>query len=168
MLQIKIRQAEIGDLADIISILNEAISVDYATGFRTPQKTEERVIWFNEHVSDEYPIYVALVDKKVSGWLSVSPYRTGREIFRFTKEISYYISKKHFRMGIATLLLQYAIENTGKMKVKTFLAIVREVNQPSINLLEKLNFLKWGFLPSIANSEGIESGLFYYGLRINP
>ena len=161
-----IRNATIEDLADIVNIYNQAISKGFQTADISPVEIEERKLWFEEHSHCHYPIYVYIDKNEVVGWLSISPYRKGREALRFTAEVSYYIDENHQKQGIGSRLLQHAIQDMPKLGLKTLFAILLDVNQGSKRLLEKFGFDRWGYLPNIAEFKGQMCGQFYYGFQI--
>jgi phosphinothricin acetyltransferase len=53
------------------------------------------------------------------------------------------------------------------LQIKTLFAILIDTNQASIRLMEKYGFEKWGYMPRVAEFDGVEAGHFYYGLRID-
>lgn len=127
---------------------------------------DSKLQWFVEHTSDKYPIFVSEVDNKVVGWISLSPYRYGREALRFTAEVSYYIDTNYHRKGIGSRLLDYIIEESPNYQVKTLFAIILEYNTPSIGLVKKFRFEQWGYLPRVADFDGKEYGHLYFGRRV--
>jgi phosphinothricin acetyltransferase len=44
---------------------------------------------------------------------------------------------------------------------------VLEGNQASLNLLEKMGFEQWGYLPRVADFDGREVGHLYYGRHMD-
>lgn len=161
-----IREAVESDLKEIIEIYNQSIKLKMATADITEIKHRDRIAWFYSHNMKRYPIYVYVMDEKVVGWISVSPYRPGREALKYTVEVSYYIHNDYKGRGIATGLMEYTIDKCCKLNIKTIFAIILEKNEPSINFVKKFNFEKWGFMPRVADFDGDECGHFYYGLRI--
>ncbi len=163
-----IRLCQPNDQAAIVEIYNEAVSTGYSTADTQAASIRTRQPWFKEHASLQYPILVDVDgdDDRIRGWCSLSPYRKGRHALRFTAEISYYVSGQHKRRGVATGLISYATQLAIELGYKTLFAIVLENNQPSIQLLRKTGFEKWGFLPRIADFEGSECGHFYFGKRV--
>jgi phosphinothricin acetyltransferase len=125
-----------------------------------------RVSWFKEHRPDAYPIFVAHVDGQVAGWCSLSAYRPGRAALRFTAEISYYIATARHGQGLGTALIQHALAACPGLKIRHLFAIVLEGNQRSIGLLQKMGFEQWGYLPRVADFDGIEVGHVYYGRHV--
>jgi len=104
--------------------------------------------------------------KSLATYLTISPYRPGRQALRYTAEVSYYVDFDHHGRGIASNLLQHMIGLCPSLDIKTLFAIILDSNQGSIRLLEKYGFKKWGHLPRVADFDGIEVGHLYYGLRM--
>ena len=161
-----IRLALIHDLPSIVDIYNQSIPSKQSTGDLEPLRVEDRRTWFGEHRPDEHPIFVADVEGQVAGWCSLSAYRPGRAALRFTAEISYYISYAYHRRGIATALVEHAVGACPALQIRHVFAIVLEGNQASVELLEKMGFEQWGYLPRVADFDGREVGHLYYGRHV--
>ncbi|MBN2092698.1 N-acetyltransferase [candidate division KSB1 bacterium] len=161
-----IRLATIDDLPSIVEIYNQAIRSRTATGDMDEFMVENRVEWFKKYQQDTYPLYVAESNEKIVGYCTISPYREGRRAMSEVAEISYYLYYSFHRQGIGTALLEYAISDCQRIGIKHLLAILLDINQPSINLLEKLKFEQWGHLPDIINLDGGKCGQFIYGRSI--
>ncbi len=162
-----IRIAEFEDLESIVEIYNQAIDAKFQTGFTERTNVDDRIGWFNEHTPDKYPLFVYIADDKVVGWLSVSPYRAGRGALRYSVEISYFIHGNYRNKGIASQLLVYAINACRQLNYKTAIAIILDKNTASIKLMEKFGFHNWGFLPGVADFDGVECNHIYYGMKLN-
>ena len=161
-----IRIAKIEDLGSIVEIYNQAIAVGQKTADLTPVSVEERKAWFEAHPADKYPILVAEQDDTILGYLTLSAYRPGRMALRHTAEVSYYVHFDHHQKGVASKLLQQAIEMCPALHIKTLFAILIDSNEASLRLLEKFGFERWGHLPRVAEFDGVEYGHYYYGLRV--
>ncbi len=161
-----IRIAKFEDLEIIVEIYNQAIAAGEKTADIAAVTTDDRKDWFNGHTPGKYPILVAEKGGSVVGYLTVSAYRPGRMALRHTAEVSYFIHFEHHGEGIASRLLRYAINLCPSLQIKTLFAILIDSNQNSIRLLEKCGFRKWGYMPRVAEFDGIEFGHLYYGLRI--
>jgi phosphinothricin acetyltransferase len=158
-----IRIAEDNDLAAITAIHNHAILEPYTNAYTETFKPGDRDKWFDEH-KGTCPIYVALENNEVVGWLSVSPYRSGRAALSRTKEVSYYVHKDHRGKGIASALLQYVKGKINELESSVYIAVVLDKNDASIKLLEKNGFCLWGHLPGIACFNGNDiCGHYYFG-----
>ena len=157
-----IRTAQIEDLPGIDEIYNQAIALQ-ATAHLQPLSKKERLDWLAQHAPEQYPVFIAEIDGKIAGWLSISPYRPGRMALRFTAEVSYYVHGDYCRRGIASKLMEYALAQAPRLNIKQMFAIVMEHNIASIMLLKKFGFEQWGFLPDVADFDGEKCGQFYYG-----
>jgi L-amino acid N-acyltransferase YncA len=161
-----IRPAQIDDLPTLVEIYNQSIPSKRSTGDTQPQRVEDRLTWFEEHRPEKHPIFVADVDGRAAGWCSLSPYRPGRAALRFTAEISYYIDTAYHRQGIGTALIGHTLAACPALQIRHLFAIVLESNEASLKLLEKMSFEQWGYLPRVADFDGIEVGHLYYGRHI--
>ena len=160
-----IRIAKIEDLGSMVNIYNQAIEAKFQTAFTHKYSTDDKIGWFHEHTEDAYPLLVYEHEGNVAGYLSISPYREGREALRSAVEVSYFIDNHHHRMGIGTQLLEQGIATCRKLGYKTVIAIILEPNIASAKLLEKKGFEKWGYLPGIADFDGVVCSQVYYGLK---
>ncbi len=154
------------DLAAINEIYKQAVAMKFSTAHTVPISMDERREWFAEHNPDAYPVFVWQEGDQVIGWLSFSPYRKGRAALQSTAEISYYVHKQHYRRGIGSGLVEFALSKAPGLGFKTLIAILLEPNTASIVLLKKFGFELWGDLPLVAEIEGGEYNHQYYGLRI--
>lgn len=161
-----IRLAKYEDLEVLVEIYNQAIVTKRCTADTETFTVEERMSWFKEHQSLEYPLYVYEIDGKVVGYMYISGYRPGRRAMRFTAEVSYYIHNDYQRQGIGSKFMEFAIEKSKELNYKTLIAILLEWNTPSIKLLEKFGFNEWGRLPNIADFDGETCSHLYYGLKL--
>ena len=161
-----IRIAKLEDLEAVVEIYNQAIAAGEKAADITPFSLDDRKSWFSGHTPDKYPILVAEEDGSIVGYLTISAYRPGRMAVRHTAEVSFFIHFEHHHKGIASRLLQYAIDMCPSLQIKTLFAVVVDSNRDSIRLLEKYGFEKWGYMPQVAEFDGIEYGHLYYGLRI--
>lgn len=158
-----IRFAEISDLEYINDIYNQAVDSRNSTADLDYISLDERKIWFENHNPHSYPVFVYEKDKKIVGWLSISPYRRGRRALADTAEMSYYIHNDYQRQGIGSELVKFCLENIRLFGIKHLICILLGTNIGSIRLLEKFNFEKWGELPNIVNIDGRICSHLYYG-----
>ncbi len=161
-----VRKAQIEDLEAITEIYNQAIDARFQTCYTERLKVEDRLDWFYQHQGDSLPLFVIEMDGRVAGWLSVSPYRQGRNALKYAVEISYFLDRNYQQKGLGTKLLDYAIARCSELGFKTLLAILIDRNIASTKLLEKFGFELWGVLPDIAEFDGVLCGQYYFGLRL--
>lgn len=161
-----IRKAYEEDLADIVKIYNQAVSLKGATADTEPLTVADRQQWFAEHPPYQYPVWVAEDAAVILGWCSLSPYRPGRKALQYTVEISYYIHEAYRRKGVGSALIQHAIEQCKGLSIKTVFALLLDCNCSSISILEKFGFARWGHMPNVADFDGEEYGHLIYGKRV--
>jgi len=162
----RIRKASLTDLPRLVAIYNQAIASHTATADIIPFTVEARRGWFTAHSSDAYPIYVCEDDDGlVVGYLSVSPYRDRPALAR-TAEISYYVDYSQHGHGIGSALMEHALQDAPRIAKKVYIAILLEKNAPSLRLLEKYGFSRWGYLPDVAELMGGLCGQFIYGKAV--
>jgi phosphinothricin acetyltransferase len=162
----EIRIATAADWPHIIDIYNQAVAERFCTADTEPTTVESRQAWLEQHSDERYPILVAEDKGELLGWCSLSPYRPGRKALFGTAEISYYLDRTARGRGIASRLMERAVAEAGTRNVHTLIAILMDVNQPSIRLLEKYQYERWGHLPDIARFENGNCGQFIYGRKI--
>jgi L-amino acid N-acyltransferase YncA len=165
-MKLNIRITSYDDVPLITDIYNQAIALRSATADISPVTIESRKQWLQEHSPDQYPVHVAESENTVVGWCSLSAYRPGRMALRHTAEISYYVDENFIGMGVGSAMISHAIENCGRLGIKTLFAIILDINKDSTRILEKFGFAKWGHLPNVADFDGRECGHLYYGLRV--
>ena len=161
-----IRFAQPQDLPRMVDIYNQAILAQNATGDMHPFSVEERKDWFSKFSQDEFPVYVAEQQGSVVGYCYLSPYRPGRQAMARVAEISYYVDYDLHRQGIGEALMEFTIAEARRLQKEVLLAILLDINLPSIRLLEKFNFQRWGHLPEIIQLEKQRCGHVIYGLDL--
>ncbi len=150
----------------IVEIYNQAVSAGYYTADTTAHTLADRQNWLAEHTKNKYPVYVFENEDRLKGFLSISAYRPGRDALRHTAEVSFYVDFDCHRQGIASLLLEHAIDACPKLQIKNLFAIIMETNSASSELLKQFGFQQWAYLPDVADYSGDEVGQIYYGIRI--
>ncbi len=162
-----IRDAEIEDLATIVEIYNTSIPGRLATADLEPVTVTSRLEWFEGHTPNFRPLWVLEADDKIRAWLSLRSFY-GREAYRHTAEVSIYVSPDYHRQHLGDRLLTKAIETSPSLDLKTLVGFIFAHNQPSLNLFKKHDFLQWGYLPKIAELNGIERDLIILGRGQSP
>jgi len=156
-----------GDLDGIVSIYNQAILEGGLTADIDTFVTDDKTDWFYSHDPAVHPVFVLYAGTELAGWLSVSPYRPGRQALRFTVEVSCYVRADFRHRQIGSLMLRHAIQWCKQAGyLKTF-AVVLDANTPSLNFFRKHGFVEWGHLPGVAVfDETGNCGQYYLGLSL--
>jgi len=158
--------AKRGDLKRITEILNQAIKWGNANAYSDIFTADDRVGWFNSHSDGKHIIFVASDKNKVVGFLTLSPYRKGRQAFACVAEVSYYVDFEYHRKGIASALMEHAYNHCRKVGFRTLIAFLYGHNDRSIQFLMKYGFEQWGFLPKTAFVKGETYDHVIYGKHL--
>ncbi len=162
----QIRNATETDLAQIIDIYNQAVMAGNCTADTEPLKVAERKEWFGQHSPDKYPIYVMEEEKGIIGWCSLSAHRRGRKALRHVAEISYYVDHNALGRGVGQRLISHALQEAPGLGLHNLYAILLDINLPSIAILKKNGFSRWGHLPDIAEFQDRICGQYIYGRKV--
>ena len=159
-----IRDAVEADLPAIIEIYNATVPTRMVTAELEPTTVEARLPWFHEHSPDQYPFWVAESEGCVIGWLDFKKFQS-RSAYRATVEISVYVDDKFRRRGVARELLEKAIAVAPSLRITALVGLIFGHNEPSLKLFERFGFERWGFLPAVAQLDGVQRDLVVVGLH---
>lgn len=161
-----IRDATMKDLPGIVEIYNSTIAGRMVTADIHPVTVKSREKWFREHSPTERPLWVLEDQGELCGWLSFQSFY-GRPAYKGTAEISIYIAEKYKGKGLGSYFLAKALESCPRLEIRTLLGFIFAHNAPSINLFAKYGFKQWGYLPKVAELDGVERDLVIMGKRIS-
>jgi L-amino acid N-acyltransferase YncA len=159
------RDAVESDLPAIVGIYNAAIPGRMATADTEPVSLESRRAWFREHTPASRPLWVMESEGAIVGWLSFQSFY-GRPAYHATAEISIYVSPAHHGRGIGKQLLRAAMDRSPRLGLTALVGYIFGHNEPSLRLFEGCGFQRWGYLPRIAELDGVERDLVVVGRRI--
>ena len=135
-----VRRATREDVPAILDIYADAVLHTTASAEYEPPSLESRYKWFEEHVRDTFPIFVATNDLgKVVGWSSLSRYKE-RYGYRFAVENSIYVHPQWRGQGVGSVLIPPLIDAARALGMHTIVAGVSGDNEASIRLHEKFGF----------------------------
>ena len=160
-----IRNTSEHDLPAIVAIYNSTVVSRMVTADLTPVSVASRLTWFQEHTPDFRPLWVVEDAQNVIAWLSFSSFY-GRPAYNKTTEISIYIHESWRGKGLGSYLLQTAIAHSPAIGVDTLLGFIFGHNIPSLRLFQKFGFQQWGWLPQVAELEGVKRDLAILGLKV--
>lgn len=163
--EMRIRDAKDVDLAAIVAIYNDAVATRVSTAQLEPVTVEERRDWIKEHSPDRHPFWVAEIDGKVAGWLTIKPF-IPRCAYSGTVELSVYVGEKYRRRGVARRLLEEAIGRAASLEITAMVGLIFGHNEPSLRLFAQLGFEKWGLLPRVALLDGVQRDLTILGRHL--
>jgi len=162
----EIRDATLDDLPAIVSIYNETVPSRMVTADTEPVSVESRRAWFEQHSPERRPLWVAFEKGQVFGWISYSSFY-GRPAYDRTCELSIYLAPEYQRRGFGSELMRRSIAHAPAIRVSTLLGFIFGHNEPSLRLVEKYGFARWGYLPRVAVLDGVERDLVIMGLRVD-
>ncbi|NGP76838.1 N-acetyltransferase [Balneolaceae bacterium YR4-1] len=161
-----ITRAQKEHLPEINDIYNQAINDGLRTAHLSPISEQERLEWFEHHDNEQFPIFVWLDNDTVLGWLSVSPYRSGRDALSEVAEISYYVDYNRHGEGIASELMKHAIAFCSRASYRILVAILISGNEESIGLLHKFGFEESGRIKRAIHYKDIYRDHLYMSLNV--
>ena len=159
-----IRDAVEADLPAVIEIYNATVPTRMVTAELEPTTVEARLPWFREHSPEQYPFWVAESEGRVIGWLDFKKLLP-RSAYRGTAEISIYVDEKFRRHGIGQRLLETAIARAPSLGISALVGLIFGHNEPSLKLFQRFGFERWGFLPGVAQLDGVKRDLVVVGLH---
>jgi len=137
-----VRPAFHEDLPGILAIYNEAVLNTTASYDYEPGTLENRVVWFEDHVRDNFPVFVAVNEAgRVVGWSALNRYRD-RKGYQFTTENSVYVAADMRGKGIGRLLMRPLIDAAWERGLHAILAGIDAQNEASIRLHASFGFVK--------------------------
>jgi phosphinothricin acetyltransferase len=133
-----LREAGDTDQRAILDIYNDAVLHSTATFDLEPRTWEGQQRWFQEHRSP-YTAFVATAGGTVVGWGSLSPFRP-KPGYRFTVEDSIYVHQGYRGRGIGAALLGLLVEEAGRGRFHTVMALIDGDNAVSVHLHKRFGF----------------------------
>ncbi len=161
-----IRLAMPPDHARIIEIYNQAIPGHQATAELTPVTVEQRQSWFEQH-QGRYPLFVIEVEAQISAWGSLSHFYSGRGAYFETAEVSVYVANDYQGKSIGRIMLEYLINQATNLGFRRLVALVFAHNPPSLAMCHRCGFIRWGYLPGVANMSGVLRDVEILGLCLD-
>jgi len=141
MIDVKIRNAQDGDLAELVNIYNHYIENTPFTFNTTTFSMQERISWFASFSEDgPHRLVVAERDGQVLGYASSSPFKR-RPAYETSVETSAYLDPDNTGQGIGSALYGALFEQlVGDERLHRAYGGVALPNPASVALHEKLGF----------------------------
>lgn len=165
---IHFRNAALTDMESIVAIYNSTVASRMVTADTEPVTTESRKRWFAEHHPDTRPLWIVQNEEKtITGWVSLQDFY-GRPAYAKTAEISIYLDEHYRGRGLGARILADAIQRASGLGIETLMGYIFAHNIPSLQLFRKAGFDEWGYLPDIAELEGVKRSVKILGKKIAP
>lgn len=136
-----IRDAAIGDLPGILEIYNHAIINTTSVYSEQLHTLDMRMAWYNDRISNGFPVFVAEINGKVAGFSTFGHFRAW-PCYRYTVEHSVYVHIDHRGKGLSKLLLQPLIDRSREMKLHAMIAGIDGENEVSYRLHQSFGFVE--------------------------
>jgi len=162
----EVRDATLADLPAIVEIYNQTVPSRMVTADTEPVSVESRRAWFDQHSPARRPLWVVEEMHAIIGWISYSSFY-GRPAYDATCELSIYLAAQHQRRGLGSELMRRSIAHAPAIGVSTLLGFIFSHNEPSLRLVQKHGFSRWGYLPRVAVLDGVERDVVIMGRRVD-
>lgn len=150
MLPLIVRPATYDDLPAILEIYNEAVLNTTASYDYRPSTLEARSAWFEAHLQNRLPVFVAeLENRQIAGWSALNSFRHA-EGYHCTAENSIYVAADKRGQGIGKRLLAPLIEAGQQLGLHSLIAGIDAANLASIRLHAAFGFEQVGYLKQVA------------------
>ncbi len=146
--QIGIRAATHSDVPSILAIYNEAVLHTTASYDYEPATLEARVAWYEDHVKEGLPVFVADVGGTVTGWSTFSSFRP-KIGYRYSVEHSIYVAPDHQGQGIGRALMYPLITGARERGMHAMVAGIDGENAGSIRFHASFGFVQVGHLKEV-------------------
>ncbi|MDU8923782.1 GNAT family N-acetyltransferase [Pasteurellaceae bacterium LIM206] len=160
------RLAQRQDLPRMVEIYNQVIDRRTVTADLEPVTVAQRQSWFDFHDRNaKYPLWAVELNGAVVGWCSYSQFYT-RQAYDATTEISFYLDNSVQGRGLGRRTVAFLIEQMPAYGMQTLLGYVFGDNKPSLAVLEKSGFQRYGLLPRVADMQSHSEDLVILGYQL--
>lgn len=161
-----IRAAVRTDLSGILAIYNDAVLHTTASYDYEPSTLEARIAWYESHVQQHLPIFVAEDGNSVVGWSALHTFQP-RIGYRYTVENSVYVAAQRRRQGIGRALVVPLIHCARELGMHALIAGIDAENTASIQLHAALGFVQVAHLKEVGYKFGRWLDLIVMELLLN-
>lgn len=148
----EIRAATVGDLRAIEDIYLHYVATSACTYQLEPDAFSARTEWFSQHDA-AHPITVAVDERRVLGWASLSVYKP-RGGYARTVESSVYVHHEHHRRGVGRALMLDLVARADALDHHVIVAGIDAEQEASIALHTSLGFVVAGRLREVGYKFG--------------
>lgn len=160
-MSIEIKEANINELPMMIEIYNRGMQQPIGSILNTPFID----VIFNEYfsqVDQTFKIWVAVEDGTIVGWQSLLPNRINPVIRSVFAESITCVDPRKGNSGIATQLVQHAIDHARASKIHYIFGYIDTENIGAVKLVEKLGFTQVGRIEGIEKANVAPQMLYVY------
>lgn len=145
---LKIRNATVEDVREILDIVNYAI-IHTTSNYLYDQLTlEDQQQWFEHKTKNKLPVLVAEQNNQVIGFATYGTFRE-KIGYQYTIEHSVYLAAESTGKGIGTQLMQNLIHLAKQQGYHSMIGGIDAANEGSIAFHKKLGFEETGLLREV-------------------
>jgi L-amino acid N-acyltransferase YncA len=139
-----IRDAETGDLPQILAIYNEVIATSTAVYSTEPSTLAERSDWFEQRRRRGFPVLAASEGDRVLGFSSFGEFRGAFSGYRHSVEHSVHVRAEARGAGIGRQLVAALFPLAVALGKHVMIGAVDAANEGSLRFHERLGFERVG------------------------
>jgi phosphinothricin acetyltransferase len=147
-LQMLIRDAQTGDLPQILAIFNDVIATSTAVYSTQPSSLAERAEWFEQRRQRGFPVLVAAEGDSVLGFSSFGEFRGAWSGYRYSVEHSVHVRADARGRSLGRLLVE-ALFPIAALDKHVMIGAVDAANEGSIRFHERLGFARVGHFKEV-------------------
>lgn len=144
-----IRDAETGDLPQILAIYNDVIATSTAVYSTQPATLAERTEWFEERRQRGFPVVVAAEGDSVVGFATFGDFRGGWGGYRFSVEHSVHVRAEARGKGVGSQLVAALFPIGVALGKHVMIGAVDAANEASLRFHAHLGFERVGHLKEV-------------------
>jgi L-amino acid N-acyltransferase len=144
-----IRDAESGDLPQILAIYNEVIATSTAVYSTEPSTLAERTEWFEQRRRRGFPVLVAAEGDRVLGFASFGEFRGAFSGYLHSVEHSVHVRADARGAGIGRQLVAALFPRAAALGKHVMIGAVDAANEGSLRFHEKLGFEQVGHFKEV-------------------
>ena len=156
-----IRYAQTTDLGAILDIYNDAILNTTSVYYYKPHTIADMLSWYEEKVSDGFPVLVFEENNHVIGFATFGPFRD-RPAYKYTVEHSVYVHKDHRRKGVGIRLMTDLMKIANEREYAAMVAGIDSSNEGSRVMHENLGFTNCGTVKRVGYKFGKWLNVTFY------
>ena len=150
--RLAIRDASESDISSITIIYNDVIASSNAIYREESVPESERLIWYLDKKTNNFPVIVAVLNDKVIGYGVFGAFRFG-EGYNHTVEHSVHVASDHRGRGIGKQILERLISLATEQQRRVMVAAIDSTNIGSIALHLKYGFVETARMPRVAQKK---------------
>ena len=165
--RIELRDATRDDLPAIVEIYNTSIAGRAANADLQPVTVADREAWFEAHTADKHPLWTALLEGEVIGWIALSPFLP-RDAYHITAELSVYVAPAWQGQGVGGWMLDRVLTECPRLGIEKVVSLIFAHNPVSLQVHQRQGFTKWGHLPAVTELDGVRRDVVILGRDVSP